>query len=81
MGRAVIPELPDSFPMIIRYMRAYHGLTLREVAARAGISHNQVATLERGKSGPHLSTFISMCQALELEPAAVMRAITNKPAS
>ena len=78
MGRAAVHALPDSFPMVIRYMRAYHGLTLRQLAARAGISHNQVATLESGRSGPHLSTFIAMCQALELSPAAVMAAIVKE---
>lgn len=71
-------SLPRTFPLVILHMRAYHGLTYRELAKRVGMSENQMRQLQEGRSTPTLTTFVAVCQALELSPAAVMASITGE---
>lgn len=63
---------------LIRRCRARSGLTLRELAARAGTSHPTVAAYEAGRKEPVGSTLDRLVLAagfeLELRPVAVDRA-------
>lgn len=48
----------------IRRLRKEHGLSLKEVAAKAGISNNALSAIEKDKSFPKIETFDAICEAI-----------------
>ncbi|GAA2618532.1 XRE family transcriptional regulator [Actinomadura fulvescens] len=48
----------------VRTLRARHGWTLDELAARAGVSKGVLVGLEQGRGNPNLSTLIRISEAL-----------------
>jgi repressor LexA len=53
----------------IRFLRKYQNLTLQELADRANISLSYLGDIEKGRSNPSISTFISIARALETPPS------------
>jgi len=51
----------------IRTVRERRGLTLREVADRAGVSESLVSQIERNRVSPALDTLLSLSDALDLD--------------
>jgi transcriptional regulator with XRE-family HTH domain len=53
----------------LRAMRESRGLTLREVAEAAGITHTTVRATESGRTLPSVATTEQLADALEVSPA------------
>jgi transcriptional regulator with XRE-family HTH domain len=51
----------------IRAVRERSGLTLREVAERAGVSESLVSQIERNRVSPAIDTLLSLAEALRLD--------------
>jgi tetratricopeptide (TPR) repeat protein len=64
----VADELPVAFGQLLRRLRKEAGLTLEELAERAGVSVGAISSLERGKaSSPHESTVARLAWGLRLQ--------------
>jgi transcriptional regulator with XRE-family HTH domain len=48
----------------IRQVRLEHFLSLEELAAKAGLSRNRLASIENGQDIPEMQTFDSLAEAL-----------------
>ena len=48
----------------LRELRDRRGITLRELAARSGISHSAISMIERGKISPTIDTLACVLEAL-----------------
>ncbi|MDR0879001.1 MAG: XRE family transcriptional regulator [Treponema sp.] len=51
----------------IRAIRERRGLTLREVALKAGVSESLVSQIERNKVSPAIDTLLALADALDLD--------------
>jgi transcriptional regulator with XRE-family HTH domain len=51
----------------IRTIRERRGLTLREVALKAGVSESLVSQIERNKVSPAIDTLLALADALDLD--------------
>lgn len=58
---------------LLRERRERLGFSMSEVAQRAGISQQMVSYVERGMRNPTLDTLLRVCDALELNPAALLQ--------
>jgi transcriptional regulator with XRE-family HTH domain len=63
----------------LRYFRVKQGLTLREVAHRAAMSIGSLSQIERGLSSPSMRTLRSVCQALDIDGAALFAPSPESP--
>ena len=50
---------------LLKDMRLRHGLSVNELAVRAGVAPRTIALLERGEATPHMATIRKLSQALE----------------
>lgn len=50
----------------IRRLRKERGFSLKDVAAKAGISNNALSAIEKDKSMPTIKTFYAICNAIGL---------------
>ena len=57
-------NLPDT-AAILRDARASAGLTLRELATRAGTSHATLSAYEQGRKVPSVTTFLRILEACD----------------
>ena len=55
----------------LRKEREKQGLSQLELALRANISQNMINYVETGKRTPSLDTLLKICQALNINPAAL----------
>jgi len=53
-------------PVDIRKSRKAHGLSLRELGRKAGVSHSTISRIENGKVSPTLDTLNKLNSALTL---------------
>lgn len=60
-------------PLALAYVRTKHGLSEREVAARAGFQRTYISKVENGSALPTLSTIPRYCEALNVEPVYLIR--------
>ncbi len=51
----------------IRAVREKRGLTLREVAEKAGVSESMVSQIERNRVSPAIDTLLSLAAALDID--------------
>ncbi len=51
-----------------RVVRERKGYTLKEVAARAGVSESMVSQIERNRVSPSVDTLIAIADALDVDP-------------
>jgi transcriptional regulator with XRE-family HTH domain len=59
----------------IRRRREAQGLTLEQLADRAGLTPNYIGTIENGKRDPSLSTVIALSSGLRISPAELFGGI------
>ena len=59
----------------IRRRREAQGLTLEQLADRAGLTPNYIGTIENGKRDPSLSTVIALSTGLRISPAELFGGI------
>jgi transcriptional regulator with XRE-family HTH domain len=62
---------------ILREERKRCGLTQEELAAAAGLHRTTISLLERGVKSPTLHTLFRLCDALGIEPSAVVERATE----
>jgi transcriptional regulator with XRE-family HTH domain len=60
---------PDTLGPILARARARSGLSVRQMARRAGISFGYLSMLERGRRCPSQSVALALAVALELDAA------------
>ena len=70
-GRVTIDR--EQMARLFRERRETFGLTIRELAAKAGVGATTVHSLEQGMSGVNLETFLRVLAALELLPHHVLK--------
>lgn len=69
MGRDRVTP-PADFPASLRRLREAAGISMYELARRAGISPDMVSRMERGQRGPTLETARKLARALGEESLA-----------
>jgi transcriptional regulator with XRE-family HTH domain len=57
----------------LRQIREKHGLSMNQVAERAGLSQQMVSYVERGMRNPTLETLLRLTDALDVDLADVIR--------
>jgi len=57
----------------LRQLREERALRQDELAERAGIGKNTVNRLEKNHTEPHMTTIRKLAQALEVDPAELVR--------
>ncbi|MFC7330579.1 helix-turn-helix domain-containing protein [Marinactinospora rubrisoli] len=67
-GRPIAAVVADN----VRSARARHGLSLDQLAARAGISKGALVAVETGAGNPSLSTLVRLADALAVPVSAIV---------
>ena len=62
----------------IREIRELRDMSLRELAAAAGIHHNFLQRLETGKENPSARTLVALAAALQILPAELFRRFSSR---
>ncbi|MFI0773926.1 helix-turn-helix domain-containing protein [Streptomyces sp. NPDC021212] len=62
----------DSIAAVLRRERGRAGLSLTEVARRAGIAKSTLSQLESGSGNPSLETLWSLCVTLDVPPSRLL---------
>jgi len=57
----------------LRQLREERALRQDELAERAGVGKNTVNRLEKNHTEPHMTTIRKLAQALEVDPAELVR--------
>ena len=75
-------DLCDALRVVLQDARLSAGLSLGEVAARAGLNRQAVAFIEKGERRPTADTFVRLAFALGLRPSeAWLRAESALPST
>ena len=61
----------------LRYERLRKGLSMNEVAARAGLNQSAISLLERHLRKPNLDTLLRIAEALETDLWLLIKAATK----
>ena len=69
--RMSLEEQQQKVILNLRKEREKQGLSQLELALRANISQNMINYVETGKRTPSLDTLLKICQALNINPAAL----------
>jgi len=67
-------EIDDQIKLFIQRLREERekkGISQMDLSFKAGLSQNQVNYIETGKRTPNLYTILSICKALEINPAVL----------
>ena len=62
---------------ILRQEREKRGLSMNQVAERAGLSQQMVSYVEREMRNPTLETMLRIAAAIEIDPVEVLRRATK----
>lgn len=65
-------KICNDFGENLKKIRLAKGLALRELAARAGLEHAQIARIEDGDVNPTLTTVYFLAEALEMAPCDLL---------
>lgn len=79
--RLVEPLDDDAVAMgaVLRRTRLAQGLTLKEVAARSGLSHAFISLIERGRARPSMPSFSRLASALGSTPVDLLTGVSGAP--
>jgi len=80
-GGTTEDELRDRLGRSIRALRQHQGLTLVQLAARAGLSHPFLSQLERGLARPSMTSLHRIAQALGTTQLELMSREDDDPAA
>jgi transcriptional regulator with XRE-family HTH domain len=64
MRRVLLPELSDSFALVVERRRKAKGLSRAALAAQAGLHQTYIGLLERGQRSPNLDTAQAIAKSL-----------------
>lgn len=73
----VAPALASEIGVLVRTLRTARGLSMRALAAEAGISQPFLSKLENGRLLPSLSTLYALAAAFDVPPAELVPAIAS----
>ena len=65
-------QLLEKFGESFRKAREAKGLSLRDLGDIADMDYNNISDIERGLVRPTIITFISLAEALDLDPAKLL---------
>jgi transcriptional regulator with XRE-family HTH domain len=71
----LIPLFKMEATRVLRRARSRSGLTIRQLAQRAGTSHSAVAAYESGAKAPNVSTFLRLIRACGFDLQPRLRAL------
>lgn len=54
-------------------LRKQYGMSLRELAAKSGVSDSQISKIERGVCAPRPKSLCAIAQALGVTPEAILQ--------
>lgn len=74
-------EIGASVVRLLRERREALGLSMNEVAARAGLSHTMISRVERGLRKPTLDTVLRITGAMEIDLWPVLKKSETRPAT
>lgn len=60
--------MEHDFGTMLRRVRRKRGLSMEQLAAKAGMAYKTVAYLENGERLPHCYTLVKLCKALNCAP-------------
>lgn len=66
-------KIIKKFGKRLKNLREERGLSLRELAHRADMSHQNIHTIEKGETNPSLTTVCRLADALEVKPADLLQ--------
>ena len=69
------PELAAAVGEVVRRHRAAKGLSQFDLAAMVNMERTYISMLERGINQPTLSVFLSLAEALSLDPQQFLREV------
>jgi transcriptional regulator with XRE-family HTH domain len=69
--------LRAAFGGLLKKLREERGLSQAQLALESELDQTFVSLLERGRRQPTLGTLFAICDALRVEPAAVVGALTD----
>jgi len=72
-------SLSSAVARTVKALRAEHGWSLDQLAARSGVSKGVLVTLEQGRSNPNLTTLARLSDAFGV-PATLLVDVTMAPA-
>jgi transcriptional regulator with XRE-family HTH domain len=61
----------------LKALRIEQALTQEELADKAGVAANMVASLERNETEPHMSTVRKLAQTLNVEPVVLVKGASD----
>ena len=61
------------FGELIRTVRERKGLTMKEVAGKAGVSESLISQIERDRVSPSLDTLMTIAEVLQIDPEYLFR--------
>jgi transcriptional regulator with XRE-family HTH domain len=70
----------ESLGAVLRAERMRHGMTLRELSARARISLGYISEVERGQKEASSELLAALCEALDLPLSTVLRVVSDEVA-
>lgn len=68
-------NLPTTFGKVLRKHRLDAGYTQIDLAGEAGLHHNAVGLLERGKRTANLETVFMLARTLDVKPSQLVAAV------
>lgn len=75
LGRTPQDRLRDQLGKRIKVLRVGRGWSLKDLAARSGVSVSQLSSIERGAHMPSIESLLALCQALETKPSELLASI------
>jgi transcriptional regulator with XRE-family HTH domain len=72
------PALLRAFAAELKARRAQLGFNQEELAFAAGLNRTFIAKLETATTSPSLTSLVSLCEGLTVEPAELMRSLMKR---
>lgn len=79
----MLPRMDDgewlrvAFGELLKELREQRGLSQAQLALDSELDQTFVSLLERGRRQPSLVTLFALCEALRIEPEAVVRKLSS----
>lgn len=75
LGRSPQDRLRDQLGKRIKGLRVERSWSLKDLAAKSGVSVSQLSSIERGAHMPSVESLLALCLALDVKPSELLAAI------
>ncbi len=75
LGRSPQDRLRDQLGKRIKVLRVERSWSLKDLAAKSGVSVSQLSSIERGAHMPSVESLLALCLALNVKPSELLAAI------